>query len=144
MLALAATPVRHVTYGPHGYVVPRGGAHTVVGATMEHVGFEVGITSEGMNALAEAANRIAPSFASARVLERWSGLRPVTPDLLPIIGPDPEYPPLLYACGHSRNGILLGPLTGECIAAIASGEAPGLDLSPFSVARFSGLQITVN
>lgn len=144
MAALGAAPVRHVTYSGHGYVVPRTGAHTVVGSTMEQVGFEIGVTADGMQKLADTASRIAPSLATARVLERWSGLRPVTPDLLPIIGPDPECPALLYACGHSRNGILLGPLTGECIAALASGESPGLDLSPFSIARFSGQSVTVS
>lgn len=143
MAALNAAPLRHVTYCGHGYIVPRTGAHSVVGSTMEHVGFEIGVTEEGVKSLADAVSRIAPSLASARVLERWSGLRPVTPDLLPIIGPDPEYPTLLYACGHSRNGILLGPLTGECIAALASGELPALDLRPFSVARFTGLPVTV-
>jgi glycine/D-amino acid oxidase-like deaminating enzyme len=61
----------------------------------------------------------------------------VTPDLLPILGPDPQEPSLVYACGHSRNGILLAPLTGECIAALLSGETPPADISPFRVTRFA-------
>jgi len=143
MLSLGLAPIRHVTYAGDGYVVPRTGAHSVVGSTNEHVGFATGTTPEGMRALGDVASRISPALASARPLERWSGLRPVTPDLLPILGPDPDYPMLLYACGHSRNGILLGPLTGECVAALASGETPALDLSPFSVERFAGYHVTV-
>jgi glycine oxidase ThiO len=143
MMSLGSAPIHHVTYAGDGYVVPRSSAHCVVGSTMEHVGFAPGTTPEGLRTLSETAERIAPALASARPLEKWSGLRPVTPDLLPIMGPDPDYPMLLYACGHSRNGILLGPLTGECVAALASGETPALDLSPFSVERFAGSRVTV-
>lgn len=143
MMSLGATPVRHVTYAGHGYVVPRSSSLSVVGSTMEHVGFSTGTTPEGMRALADVAKQVSPTLGDARPLERWSGLRPVTPDLLPILGRDPDYPTLLYACGHSRNGILLGPLTGECVAALASGETPSLDLSPFSVERFEGSGVTI-
>lgn len=135
MIALEGLPLRHVTYGAGGYLVPRGG-HTVIGATMERVGFEVATTPEARASLTAAAADIAPSLARARLLDWWSGLRPMTPDQQPIIGPDPDVPRLLYACGHSRNGILLGPLTGECVAALAVGETPGFDLAPFSVTRF--------
>lgn len=143
LMSIGSAPIRHVTYAGEGYVVPRGGAHCVVGSTMEHVGFTSGTTPEGLRSLGETAQRISPALAAARPLERWSGFRPVTPDLLPIVGADPDYPMLLYACGHSRNGILLGPLTGECVAALASGETPTLDLSPFSVERFAGSRVTV-
>jgi glycine oxidase len=136
-ISLAAAPVRHVTYGPHGYIVPRDGSRTVVGATMEHVGFDTGVTAETAARLAAAASEMAPAFAHARTLDHWSGLRPVTPDFLPIIGRDPTHPALIYACGHSRNGILLAPLTGECVADIATGNEPPLDISPFSVGRFA-------
>lgn len=70
--------------------------------------------------------------------QAWAGLRPVTPDLLPIIDRDPAYPSLLYACGHSRNGILMAPLTADCIALLAAKMTPPHDLSPFALARFGG------
>ena len=71
-----------------------------------------------------------------QVTRHWAGLRPVTPDFQPILGRDPDRPSVIYACGHSRNGILMAPLTGDCVAALACGEEPWYDLSPFSVARF--------
>jgi glycine oxidase len=142
-IALSSAPIRHVTYGPHGYIVPREGSRSVVGATMEHVGFDTGITAETATRLAAAAREIAPAFARARTLGHWSGIRPVTPDLLPIIGRDPEHPALIYACGHSRNGILLAPLTGECVADLATGSPLPLDISPFSVARFTSGEVTI-
>lgn len=60
----------------------------------------------------------------------------MTPDLLPIIGAEPEMPGLLYACGHSRNGVLMAPLTGECIAALVQERATPHPLKPFSIDRF--------
>lgn len=138
MIAVAASPLHHVTYGAHhGYIVPRAPGISVVGSTMEQVGFDVGTTSEGVASLVAIAGGIAPSLAEVPALDRWSGLRPVTPDLLPIIGPDPDAPALIYATGHSRNGILLGPLTGECVARLVCGEEVPHDLSAFSIARFA-------
>jgi glycine oxidase len=61
----------------------------------------------------------------------------MTPDMLPIIDRDPEEPRLLYACGHSRNGVLMAPLTGDCIAALVLGDQPPMSISPFRVDRFS-------
>ena len=135
--SVIGAPLSHVTYGAHGYVVPRGDGNTVIGATMEDAGFEVATTREGMRSVERAGVEIAPMLADARVIDRWSGLRPVTPDMLPILGRDPDHPSLLYACGHSRNGILLGPLSGDCVAALALGDAPPYDLSPFAIERFA-------
>ena len=137
MISYAAVPVHHVTYAPAGYVVPRSSSWTVVGATMEYVGFDPSTPSWDASSLERAAAAIAPAFARARRLDHWSGLRPVTPDLLPILGADPEQPSLVYACGHSRNGILLAPITGDVLARVVSGAPTGFDLAPFSVARFS-------
>jgi glycine/D-amino acid oxidase-like deaminating enzyme len=60
----------------------------------------------------------------------------MTPDGLPIIGRDPEWPSLLYACGHSRNGILMGPLTADCIAAVLRGDSTPAPINAFGIARF--------
>jgi len=87
--------------------------------------------------LRRAAGASCPPLGDAAVIEAWSGLRPVTPDLLPILGADPEFPALVYACGHSRNGILLAPITAAVTRAAALGENPQWDLSPFGIARFT-------
>jgi glycine oxidase len=70
------------------------------------------------------------------MLNGWAGLRPMTPDGQPMVGPEPDAPALLYACGHSRNGVLLAPITGEAIAAYATDAAPAHDLGPWSPSRF--------
>lgn len=135
LLALDAAPLRHVAYGPGGYLVPRGG-RTVVGSTMERVGFDCATTAEGIAGVRRTGERICPALCGAPELERWAGLRPVTPDGLPILGRDPRQPSLLWAVGHSRNGVLLAPLTGQCVAALAVGTAPPADLAPFDPERF--------
>jgi glycine oxidase len=138
MLAVAAPPQRrprHVIYGPKAYIVPRG-ERIVIGATLERVGFDVATTPDALATLHAGGSEIVPAIAQAPMLSSWAGLRPATPDLLPIIGPDPDMPALIYACGHSRNGILMAPLTADCITAFVVGEAPSVDVSPFRVDRF--------
>jgi glycine oxidase len=130
-------PLRHVVYGPSGYLVPRETGEVLVGSTMERAGFDASTTDSARAHLRALAIALCPALSEAPVIDSWAGLRPVTPDLLPILGRDPEKPSLLYACGHSRNGILLAPLTGDCVAALITGETPPADISPFSITRFS-------
>jgi glycine oxidase len=135
MISLAASPVRHVVYGHDGYLVPRGDM-TLVGATMEHAAFDVSTTAEGVAGLRAAAAELCPALAGLPVAKAWAGLRPVSPDFLPIIGRDPDSPSLIYACGHSRNGVLMAPLTADCVAALLVGETPPASLAAFGIARF--------
>jgi glycine oxidase ThiO len=144
MLAYEGSPLRHVVFGPRGYIVPRpdgsaGGerGETLVGATSERVAFDASTTSAALSSLRSAGSEILPSLAQLSPSRHWAGLRPMTPDLLPIIGRDPDVPSLLYACGHSRNGILMAPLTAECLSALVRGVPVSCDLQPFSIERFS-------
>ena len=144
LLMLDGALTNHVIYGGGGYLVPRRFVgetnrleRTVVGATMEEVGFNNDTTRRGRAQLEEIAQRITAAARSALVLSHWAGLRPITPDRLPILGRDPEIPQLLYACGHGRNGILLAPITGEAIGALAVGALSPHDVSPFAIERFA-------
>jgi glycine oxidase len=136
MMSVVSKALRHVVYGGEGYVVPRHDGRTLLGATMERVGFDPDFTEGGVAEVRRMGAAIVPALAEARMLNAWAGLRPMTPDGLPILDRDPEHPALLYACGHSRNGVLMAPLTGDCIADLVAGEKPRLDLRPFSVRRF--------
>jgi len=135
LVSYSSTPLRHVTYGPSGYVVPRG-AVTIGGTTMENVGFDTSTTTSGVKKVRSAAEEICPALASSETTEAWAGLRPVTPDMLPMIGPDPKHPSLIYACGHSRNGVLMAPLTGDLIADLVTESPLSHDLSQFRPDRF--------
>ncbi len=135
LLMLAGAPLRHVVYGGGGYLVPRGG-NTVIGATTEPPGFAVRATAEGRESLLEVVRRAAPAMGSCAVVDHWAGLRPSTPDGLPILGADPEQGVLHYACGFARNGILLAPWAAELIVAALAGTGDGTGLAPFRAGRF--------
>ncbi|MEP6551445.1 MAG: FAD-dependent oxidoreductase, partial [Gemmatimonadales bacterium] len=135
LVSYSASPLRHVAYGPRGYVVPRGDA-TIGGSTMENVGFDSSTTTSGVKRVRAAAEEICPSLASAERVSQWAGLRPITPDMLPILGADPEFPSLIYACGHSRNGVLMAPLTGDLIADLVTETPLSHDLDQFRPDRF--------
>ncbi len=120
------------------YLVPRGDGRVLVGATVEEAGFQAGLTASGVLGLLEGAIQLVPGLADAPLVELWSGLRPGTPDGMPILGADPETGGVFHAGGHFRNGILLAPATGTRMAAlILSGDRDGLP-EAFSPSRFGG------
>jgi len=141
MLALAGTPLTRPVMAGHVYLVPRGD-ETVVGATSEEAGFDLTIHAETIDGLHRGAAALVPALLSAPVTRSWAGIRPATPDMLPIIDRDPEKASVVYAVGHSRNGILLAPLTAIAVAEIVLGAVPSFDLQPFSIGRFRADQIT--
>jgi len=136
LIAYDAIGLRHAVYGPRGYLVPRVNIQTIAGTTMESVGYDPNTTSEGLERVRSSAEEIAPALSVTPVQNAWAGLRPVTPDLLPLLGPDPNDPHVVYACGHSRNGILLAPLTAEVVATMIAGDAIPHDLTQFRPDRF--------
>ena len=134
MLSLEARDVRHAIMGDV-YLVPRRN-ELAVGATVEQAGFDVSLDDQALDRLRTAAVAMLPALRDARVVRRWSGIRPATPDLLPIVGPDPDSARLVYACGHGKNGILLAPETASAVASVVSGGPPNTPIHPFSIDRF--------
>ena len=140
MVALGrmVTPIRYVIWGPRGYLVPRANGLVFAGATVEEAGFRIRTTKRGLTQVRQAAFELVPQLRHAREHFSWAGLRPGSPDGLPILGPLPGWANVTVATGHFRSGILLAPITGELIAeAIVDARTPEA-LAPFSPARFSG------
>ena len=133
LLRLAQSPVRRVTYGAGGYLVPRGDT-ILIGATSEEAGFENETSLGGLSALKSIATRAIPALGSALVVDHWAGLRPMSIDGHPILGADPESPALVYACGYSRNGILFAPWAAAQLANVLVGD-PAPELAPFGITR---------
>lgn len=132
-LGWRAEPLGRVTWGASCYLVPWGAESLLVGATVEDVGFDERVTVTGVRDLLEAACGLVPAAWQAAFETAKVGLRPATPDELPIVGPSERVNGLIYATGHYRNGILLAPLTAGVVAdLIAAGRRdPVLDfLSP--------------
>ena len=108
-------PLETIVWGPGCYVVPRLDGSILVGATVEDAGFDERTTEAGIQGLLNAVHELLPATRSARLIEARAGLRPATPDELPVIGPDPKMPGLIHASGHYRNGVLLAPITAKLI-----------------------------
>jgi glycine oxidase len=117
------------------YLVPRADGHVLVGATIERTGFVKEVTAAAVARLLTAAIALAPSLETAQVSDAWAGLRPGTPDGLPIIGESPIRS-LYLAAGHFRNGVLLAPITALRVADLVTGVAVR-DLAPFAPERFA-------
>lgn len=133
---LEGLPIRHVTQLTDGYLIPRAGS-LLVGSTAEEAGFDSATTPRGLAALRAIATRAIPVLGHAVLADHWAGLRPMSPDGLPIIGADPGVPALFYACGFSRNGILLAPWVAEQLAPALAGAAVPVTLAGFAVTRLS-------
>ena len=118
------------------YLVPRLDGSVVIGATIEDAGFDTAVHEADMAALRRRAAALLPAIADAPRVESWAGLRPGTPDHLPLIGSIGDR--RLVAAGHFRNGILLAPATAHVVAQILTGEPPKVDLQAFAPDRFAG------
>jgi len=125
-----------VVMGPRAYLVPRDDGRTLVGSTMEFVGYRREVTARAVRDLLDAAIEMVPALTDATLGATWSNFRPYTPDELPILGKTPV-DGLLLATGHHRNGILLAPITAEITCALAIGNEPPVDVAPFETSRFS-------
>jgi glycine oxidase len=141
MVALlsSAPPIQRVLRSVRGYIVPRDDARPqrlVAGSTLENAGYEKRVTSEGVARVLEAAQELVPDLADAEILETWCGLRPDTPDHLPILGPT-DLEGLTIATGHFRNGILLAPITAKLIADWITERRASFDWEIFSPLRFA-------
>jgi glycine oxidase len=127
--------LRHVIRSPEVYLIPRSDGRLLVGATVEESGFDKRTDVATIQRLHLAALALIPSLRDAKILQDWAGLRPGTPDALPILG-STETPGYFVATGHFRDGILLAPITAEVMAAVIEDRPPEYDLAPFSPARF--------
>lgn len=137
MLALPwpAGAKRAIIYGRDCYLLSRGN-EAVAGSTMEYAGFRPVVTASGQASIAAGVAALSSALAGVTTRRAWAGLRPMTPDGLPILGREPKLEGLWYATGHGRHGILLAGLTGLLIRQVIAGESPAEDLGAFAPERF--------
>ena len=134
--AAGAPRLRRVLRSNRGYLVPRQDGRIVAGSTNEDAGFDKQVTAAGLAKILGATLEICPMLGSAELIETWAGLRPGTPDDLPILGAT-ETRGLWIATGHYRNGILLAPATARLFREIISGAEPSFYVERFSPLRFA-------
>jgi len=95
------------------------------------------MTAGGVHEALSEALRLAPGLAPATLREVRIGLRPASPDHLPILGAAPGLANVYLATGHGPSGLQLGAYSGTVVADLARGEAVDIDLSPFALERFA-------
>ncbi|HTD23336.1 MAG TPA: glycine oxidase ThiO [Terriglobales bacterium] len=137
MLSVVApqATLQRVVRTPEVYLVPRSDGRILIGATVEEAGFDKRVDPADIRLLRQEATKFVPQLGEARMLEAWAGLRPSTPDDLPILSAT-ETPGYFVATGHFRNGILLAPITAQLMGELVRGSQPELDISSFALARF--------
>jgi len=128
--------IERVLWSDKIYLVPRNDGRILAGATVEYVGFDKHVTAGGLEQLLSRALELAPSLVSARVEETWAGLRPASPDHLPILGAA-DLEGLLIATGHFRSGILLAPVTARLMREWVTESSLCIDCERFSPMRFA-------
>ena len=107
--------------------------------TLELVGLNMDIRWNRVAAIRRGAGEALAGAAQLAPLELWRGLRPCTPDGLPIIARSPRHDNLIVAAGHCMLGLGLGPVTGKLVAQLVNGTEPELDLAPLRIERFAEL-----
>jgi glycine/D-amino acid oxidase-like deaminating enzyme len=128
--------LRHVIRSPEVYLIPRSDGRLLIGATVEDAGYDKRVDADTIRKLRQSALNLMPGLSEARILEDWAGLRPGTPDGLPILGTTPV-PGYFVATGHFRDGILLAPVTAKLISQLIVDGETDQDISMFSAERFS-------
>jgi len=131
-----ATPlIEHVVRTPEVYIIPRSDGRVLLGATVEEAGFDKRVDPEVIRKLYHAGVDTAPAVSLMRIHDAWAGLRPASPDGLPILG-ETMLPSYYAATGHFRDGILLAPITAHLMTQLITGCTTDFDLRPFSPLRF--------
>jgi D-amino-acid dehydrogenase len=118
-------------------ITPLGGGRLRFAGTLELAGLDLSVNMRRVAAILRAVERFLPGLTDAKLIETWRGLRPLTPDDLPILGRPRACPNLIVATGHGMSGISQGVMTGKLVSELARGERPSLDVTPFSPDRFA-------
>lgn len=136
MLAYRSTAVRHMIWGEDGYLAPKPRGFLWAGATVEDTGFRARTTARGLSGMRRMASALVPALRGAEPVSAWAGLRPGSPDGLPVIGRAPGRENVYIASGHFRNGILLAPVTGKLLSKLVLEGTLDPLLAPFGPERF--------
>jgi len=126
---------------PSCYLAQKAHGEVLIGSTTEHAGFDVAVTPEAIGSLCRGAVRAVPLLREVHIKRTWAGLRPGTPDELPILGKVPGLEGYVNAAGGFRTGIVAAPLTGETVAQVVCGEAATVPVEAFSVQRFGQVPV---
>jgi glycine oxidase len=119
------------------YLIPRRDGHILVGSTQEQTGFDKATSSAAREELRAAARTMVPALADAEVEKHWAGLRPGSPQGVPVIDRHPEIQGLYICTGHFRNGLVMAPASARLLADVLLDRPPIVDPAPYRIAAGS-------
>lgn len=123
--------LQHILLQDGIYLIPRLDGHVLVGSTLEDVGFDKGVTEDARLALLSKAVAMFPPLSQANLVRHWAGLRPGSPDNVPVVGRHPEIKNLYLNAGHFRYGVTMAPASASLLANMIAGKAQPIDVSPY-------------
>lgn len=115
----------------------------IVGSTRQVAGFDRRSTYAGIREMCRQLAQIAPGVANLHLIRAYAGLRPITPDGMPVISRAPGLPGFIVAAGHGGDGLILSAITAEMVSQIYSGEMEAAELAPFALSRFEPSETTL-
>jgi D-amino-acid dehydrogenase len=127
---------REIIFAERKFVATPLGCGLRIGGAAEFGGLEAVANYKRSDALVKLARRYLPELKGDPG-KNWAGHRPATPDSLPVIGPSPTHPGVLYAFGHGHLGLTQAATTGRIIADLVMGKPSGIDLTPYRIDRFN-------
>jgi len=113
------------------YLIPRRDGHVLVGSTLEDAGFDKTTDAATCQRLHDEAASLLPALAGLQPVRHWAGLRPGSPDNVPVIDRHPDFDNVFVNAGHYRYGVTMAPASAELLAALMDGETPALDPAPY-------------
>ncbi len=126
--------LKQIVYKDGFYMIPREDGYLLAGSTLEDVGFDTSVTDDVKAELAAKAEAIMPALKGLPIIKHWSGLRPGTPENLPVISAHPQIENLYLNTGHFRYGLTMAPASARLISELMTGQAPFIEASPFALA----------
>ena len=132
LFKLAPGVLDTILYRKGLYLIPRLDGHVLAGSTVEDVGFDKTTETAARQRLHAAAAALLPALASIQPIRHWAGLRPGSPDNLPIIDRHPDFENVFVNTGHFRYGVTLAPASAELLADLMEGTPPALAPLPYS------------
>lgn len=124
--------LRRMVLAEGTYLIPREDGHILVGSTLEQVGFDRSVTEDARGLLQARAEAMLPALGAMEPVRQWAGLRPGSPDNLPVIGRHPEIANLWVSSGHFRYGVTMAPASARLLADLALGRECLLDPAPYA------------
>ena len=113
------------------YLIPRRDGHVLVGSTLEDAGFDKSTDGATRQRLHAEAAELLPALADAQPAQHWAGLRPGSPDNIPIVDRHPDFDNVFVNSGHYRYGVTMAPASAELLVDVMDGRAPALDPAPY-------------